>query len=63
MRRLTGLFEGVPVEVLDIAPDHVECPPALRPHLVHPRGSLPSGVELEQVCRLLFGDTFAVEEL
>jgi hypothetical protein len=63
MRRVTGIYDGVEYVVLEYAGGMVECPSALRALLVHPDDTMPSGAELEQACRGLFGDTLRVREV
>jgi hypothetical protein len=62
MRRLTGIYDGIEYTLIDYADGQVDCPQALLEVFAHPDGSLPTGVELDQVCRLLFGDTFQIWE-
>jgi len=63
MRRLTGSYDGIDYALIEYADGQVECPPAVLDLFQQPDGSLPTGAELEQVCRLFFGESFRVEEV
>jgi len=63
MRRLTGTYDGVEHVVLEHDNGTVECPSDLRAILLQDDDTLPTGVELENACLLLFGDSLVVREL
>jgi hypothetical protein len=63
MRRFSGRHEGVEHVVLEYPNGHVECPSDLRATLAQDDGTLPTGPELEQALRLLFGETLVVREV
>lgn len=63
MRRLTGTYDGVDHVLLEYDSGRVECTADLRALLLQDDGTVPTGAELEQALRLLFGDTLVVREI
>jgi hypothetical protein len=63
MRRITGTYDGVEYVLHEYDRGIVECPAALADLLRLPDNSLPIGEDLENACRVLFGESLQVREV
>jgi hypothetical protein len=69
MRRLSGTYDGVEHILLEYDPPPgggvpmLECPSNLQAVLAQSDGTMPSGADLDEACRMLFGTSLQVREV
>jgi hypothetical protein len=62
MRRFTGTYDGEHYVIREYDTGLLEVPETIRATLQDANGQIPRGEALEQECRVLFGESFAVRE-
>jgi hypothetical protein len=63
MRRLTGTYDGTAYVIHEYERGIVELPANLRELLVDTEGRMPLGEDLDDACRVLFGESFQAQEM